>query len=565
MSLRWSRSLRRLLGVGLAACVMLGAAGTADGSAAPVKATLTLSGGGSWAAYRELLKWQDDLGGSASPIDMGYGFHGSFLGRKDFLAGDLDFVLSGVPFTAEELTHVNGGASGLIDVPMQVSSMTFVLQRPVPDGLATLDIRCDPDDPNVVDPTKCLIKKPYTGAVRIPNTNLAAMALKYTGGVTPPLSSWNHPAVLGAMGVANFTTPLLAGPAPVLRSDQDEMNYYLQQYAATAAPTVWSGLKALETRIQWEPIAERLPRQAGASRDGVEQQGQQLALGGGDPSSGTISGFTAGVFASVPASAVGGIQQAFPNAKLEYIEVQNANGEWVAPTPASIDAAVNAGGAAPLFALSNRVPGAYPLVWVDHLYAPAHGLSLAKTEGMAALIRYVATAGQDAALPVGEGRLSAPLVAMALAGANQLVKSNCEGPDRHVVETTDPGPYAPDLPALKTIGAMLHCEPGAPAVSASTGGSSGGTYNGSSSFYDGSGSSTGSTTEATAETGASGGVTALARKHGATVALAASKLPLPLPDTGSGLNRFVVLLVGAGGYLLLRRPVRRLLARGGSP
>ena len=348
---------------------------------------------------------------STSPIDVGYAFHGSFLGRKDFLAGDLDFVLSGVPFSAEELTQVNGGASGLIDVPIQVSSMTFVLQRPVPDGLSTLEIRCDPDDPNVVDPTKCLVKKPYTGAVRIPNTNLAAMALKYTGGVTPPLSTWNHPAVLGAMGVPNFTTPLLAGPAPVLRSDQDEMNYYLQQYTATAAPTVWSGLKALETRIQWEPITERLPRQAGASRDGVEQQGQQLALGGGDPSSGTISGFTAGVFAAVPASAVGGVRQAFPKAKLEYVEVQNANGEWVAPTPASIDAAVNAGGAAPLFALSNKVPGAYPLVWVDHLYAPAHGLSLAKTEGMAALIRYVATAGQDAAQPVGEGRLSAPLVA----------------------------------------------------------------------------------------------------------------------------------------------------------
>lgn len=563
MSHRWSRSLRRFLGVGLVSCILLAAAGTTNGSAAPVKATLSLSGGGSWAAYRELLHWQDDLGGSASPIDVGYAFHGSFLGRKDFLDGNLDFVLSGVPFSADELTKVNGGAAGLIDVPIQVSSMTFVLQRPVPDGLSTLDVLCNPDDPNVVDPTKCLVKKSYTGAVRIPNTNLAAMALKFTGGVTPPLSSWNHPAVLSAMGVPNFTTPLLAGPAPVLRSDQDEMNYYLQQYAATAAPSVWNGLKALETRIQWEPITERLPRQAGASRDGVEQQGQQLALGGGDPSSGTISGFTAGVFAPVPASAVGGVKQAFPDAKLEYIEVQNANGEWVAPTPASIDAAVNAGGAAPMFALSNKVPGAYPLVWVDHLYAPAHGLSLAKTEGMAALIRYVATAGQDAAQPVGEGRLSAPLVAMALAGANQLVKSNCEGSDRHVVENTDPGPYAPDLPALKTIGAMLHCAPGAPAVPASTsGGSSGGTYSGSGASYTGLGSSAGSTTQATAEAGASGGVTALVRKRGATVALAASKLPLPLPDTGGGLDRLIVLLVGAGSYLLLRRPVRRLLARG---
>ncbi len=52
--------------------------------------------------------------------------------------------------------------------------------------------------------------------------------------------------------------------------------------------------------------------------------------------------------------------------------------------------------ATPLYALTNKVPGAYPLVWVDHLYAPAHGLSIEKTEALAAVIRYLATAGQAA-------------------------------------------------------------------------------------------------------------------------------------------------------------------------
>ena len=87
--------------------------------------------------------------------------------------------------------------------------------------------------------------------------------------------------------------------------------------------------------------------------------------------------------------------------------MQNANGDWVAPTPDSIDAGGRRPVArAPLFALTNKVPGAYPLVWVDHLYAPAHGLSIEKTEALATVIRYLATAGQDAAQPVGEGRLS---------------------------------------------------------------------------------------------------------------------------------------------------------------
>ncbi len=562
MSPRWKR-LRRILGGTFAGCVMLGLASTTAGSA-PAKAELSLNGGGSWGAYRELLTWQDDLGGSRSPIDLGYAAHGSFLGRKDFLDRNLDFVLSGIPFSTEELAQVDGGASGLIDAPVQVSSLAFVLQRPVPDGLSTLQVKCDPDDPNTPDPTKCLVKRPYTGPVKVPSENLAAMALKYAGASTIPLSSWNDPSVLSAMGVPNFTTPPLAGPAPVLRSDQDEMSFYLQQFAATAAPSVWSGLKQQDTRIAWEPITERLPRQAGASRDGVEQQGQQLALGGGDPSSGTISGFTAGVFAAVPASAIGGVKQAFPKAKLEYMQVQNANGDWVAPNPASIDAAVNAGGAAPLFALTNKVPGAYPLVWVDHLYAPAHGLSIEKTEGLAAVIRYLATAGQDAAQPVGEGRLPGPLVTMALAAADQLVRSNCDAPDRHVVESSDPGPSAPDLPAIKTIGTMLHCAPGAPApaAAAGAGGSSGGAaFSAASAGYGGTSSGAGSTALATSETGATATGGELGRKSGVAAALAATKLPLGLPPASSGLDRLATLLIGAGAYFAFRRPVRRLLAR----
>ena len=66
-------------------------------------------------------------------------------------------------------------------------------------------------------------------------------------------------------------------------------------------------------------------------------------------------------------------------------EMQNANGDWVAPTADAINKAVDAGGDTPLYALTNKVPGRYPLVWVDHLYAPAHGLSIEKTEGLAML------------------------------------------------------------------------------------------------------------------------------------------------------------------------------------
>jgi ABC-type phosphate transport system substrate-binding protein len=535
---------------------------TASSTSAPAaSSSIPIKGGGSWGAYRELLTWQNDLSEAKQPLDLSYTAHGSLIGRQEFLSGTNDFVLSGVPFTPDELTKVPGGAAGIIDAPVQVSTLGFLLEAPVPDGFSTLQQLCDPDDPNTPDPSQCLVKHAYTGPIKLPVTNLAAMLLRYTGTTFPPLNSWNATDVLKTMGVDNFTTPPLAGPAPVNRSDPDEVNYFLQQYVATKAPAVWNAVEVANPTIPWDPITERLGR-PGSSRDGVDQQSQQLALGGGDPTTGTINQFTAGVFAPVPPSALGGIKKTFPDVKLQFIQVQNANGDWVEPTPESINAAVDAGGVTPLYALNNKVPGAYPLVWVDHLYAPAHGLSIEKTEAMAAMIRYLATAGQSAGKPVGEGRLSAPLTAQALNAANQLVSSNCTGNDRHVEQSTDPGPDLPNLPAVKTIGMMQHCVTGAPPATGSSDG-----FAGQSGTFDSTGTSSGSSSgtvaasassTATAAGGAAADVKVRRRADGSLIA---TNLPLPAPSTMGGVDRFATLLLGVGLYFLLRKPVRKLLAR----
>lgn len=557
MIARRAARARRTAGLLAVIAILTATSGVWSSNGEAATASTLIRGGGSWGAYREVLKWQDDMAGAKSPVDLGYTAHGTYLGRQELLAGNVDYVLSGVPFSSAESAKVPGGG-GVIGAPVQVSSLTALLQRPVPDGLLSIKLLCDPDDPNVPDPAACIVRTPYAGPVRIPNQNLAAMLLRYTGGVTPPLSSWNAPGVLHAMGVDNFTTPPLAGPAPVLRSDQDELNYFLQRYAATAAPSVWAGLKAQDTRIPWEPISERLGRTASASRDGVEQQGQQLALGGGDPSTGTVTGFTAGVVGTVPASAIGGVHQSFPNAKIEFVELQNANGDWVAPTPESITKAVAAGGDQPLYALTNKVPGAYPLAWVDSLYAPAKGLTRDKAEAIATVIRYIATAGQAAAKPVGEGALSAALTAKALAAANELVRSNCQG---KVIENTDPGPYAPDVPEMKAIGAVAHCttDPKDDATAPPPAGS--GTFD--TSAFPTSDTAAG-TDDSSAASGAAGSDNGSDGKEG-TVALLASKLPLPFPASGSGLDRLATIAIGAGLFLVLRKPVSRMLTRNRAP
>ena len=93
-----------------------------------------------------------------------YAAHGSFLGRQDLLAGNIDFVLSGVPFTPGRARegqrrrgrcHRRAGPGQLAGVP-----------APAPGAGRLLDASrccCDPDDPNIPDPTKCVVKTPYTG------------------------------------------------------------------------------------------------------------------------------------------------------------------------------------------------------------------------------------------------------------------------------------------------------------------------------------------------------------------------------------------------------------------
>ena len=243
---------------------------------------------------------------------------------------------------------------------------------------------------------------------------------QYPIGGAPPLRSWSNPAVLRAWGFAAcFQNPLPpsgcsltqlpgAGPGVVGRSDADETSYYLQQYAKIASPKVWKLLAGFFAPVKLDPITERMPVLGGNTRDGVDQQQLQLLQGGADPVTGAFNfATTAGAIGYLPPSSMYALSKLGDAAQLKFVQVQNANGDWVSPTPASIDAAVDAGGATPLYALTHKVKDAYPLVWVEHLYAPAHGLSIAKTEALAAVIRYIATAGQDVTTDGRRGPASA--------------------------------------------------------------------------------------------------------------------------------------------------------------
>ncbi len=576
----------------------------ASGSSAIVlqQSYVNLNGEGAWGVAQELVPWQNQLATASASINLNYSARGSFFARQDLITGDADFALSGVPFTAAELAKVKGGASAFISAPVNVATMATIVEPPPAtdaggNTFVALKTICDPDDestwpPGLTDPDNCLQKAPLDG-IRIPNANLAAMVLNYAGDGTA--FAWNDSGEKAANGIGpsdEFYLPngFSGRPGIAGRSDPDEITYYEQQFIKATAPSVWTGNQKVHPSSAWEPITERLPQNVGTTRDGAEQQVDQLDDGGWGVA-GTSASVQAGI-ALAPPSAVRTFVTT-TGVRLMFAQVQNANGDWVTPTPDSINKAVDAGGDTPLYAMTNKVPGAYPFVWVDHLYAPAHGLSVAKTEGLAMLIRYLATTGQETTGAVGEGRLSPALVADALHQADQLVQSNCVGSDRKIVLSTDPGPLAPaTATAMKSIGPMAHCEQvGPPPPSSSTTVTTATTFTTTpttsalgplgSDFSDGTGSTgdtgTGSVGSAGTGGGASGANPGSSGSGGIVVSgngnasennpapsaqltglLTASKLPLEQPDRSSGTDRLATFLLGVGLYLVVRKPMARL-------
>jgi ABC-type phosphate transport system substrate-binding protein len=592
------RALRVLMTASLAGAIATSVFPARTSAVTLQIAFVSLHGEGAWGVAQQLVPWQNELSTAKSFIDLNYQARGSYFGRQDLVGGDADFAISGLPFTKEQLDGVKGGASAFISAPVSVATLATLVEPPY-GGFVSQEIKCDPDDPSTWPPyvtdgsIGCVVRTPITDPIRIPNRNLVAMYLNYGGGAVgsaPALNNWNNAGITGAMNIQEFQLQnRYARPDISGRSDPDETSYYLQQFESTAAHDVWADNQKFYPGAVWSPITERTPVVVGVSRDGAEQQVDQLANKGSGVGV-TTAAWIAGGLAAAPPSTIRSINSTFPNQEVDVAQMQNANGDWVGPTPDAVNKAVDAGGDKPLYALTNKVPGAYPLVWVDNLYAPAHGLSIEKTEGLATLIRYLVTSGQNGAAAVGEGRLPDSLVTEALQDADALVASNCQGSDREILVDNDPGPLAPATATdMESIGSMKHCVPApdAPSTTTPTTITSTGNTRGASTGVPGGTESTGGFDSSgtpsfgagpvatpSGATGGAAGPTAVgtepdgtnspaardAANRTVTGVLTASKLPLPLP-TGSGTDRLATFLLGAVLYLCLRKPVGRLARR----
>ncbi len=505
-----------------------------------------------------------------SQTQVDYIESGTSDARKTFVDGGTDYVISGIPFSSDQLSALKKSGRGVIAAPFQAVGMSFLGFVP----------------PLAVYPTQCVLDDTCTNADR----SYYGGPIRFTPGVLLDLfydrkNIWLDQELLSNLQL-DLNTQTVAAPLsparPIVRSDSDAFNYYLDAYLARTEPEERRSFFApvADPGAAAPPLSEVWPIFTTPSRQGMDNVVGQVREGLDPGSSGLAFGG-----AVAPVSVGSAAESLLLNAAkpegtripLYTPQLRNASGSWVQANPASITAALAAAERDPAAgAFGATDPAAYPISWVNTLYAPASGLTADQANGIATLIRWQVGAGQQDAHAAagGDGKLTPKMVAAALAAANEIVESNCESAKGSVYDTTDGGPFAPSGGLGITGTTMELCQ-----GSASDGGGGGddtaagvdpGTYDpgvlgGDSSGYsdltaDGSTDASGNPLDASVDpagtgSGGSGGSGTPTDTEPVSVT---RRLPFPIPGLSlSPLDRAVTLAMGAGIFVALRTVYQR--------
>ncbi len=438
-----------------AAMFGVGSALQADAADPSVPVKLTFSGDSD--IVGELVDWQDTMFLADQPTDVEYFERGSVLSRDNLLEGRSDVAISGVGFTAAELAAHPDKAGKIIELPLSIGSTAIIVTEPnvgwVTRVLPT-DPSCETDDP---DPVLCVARDvPFTAPIRIAPEPLSALI---TGlGISYQqnnLINWNSQAMIAGLGVDNLIVQLNNQfDSFVNRTEGASQNLYLKQYAKQLGPVAY-GLREQEYPSPlWNDGVETFPPRTLSIFGSTSQQG--IIAQPVDALSRTVTGSWAGNMGPIPTTQVADFTRNYPNARIRVVQIQNANGDWVAPTRASLDAALAAGASTPNYATFNPVPGAYPLTFVNHLYTVGGTLDPDEANGLAAAVRYFVTDGQQLVIDDGGTSITAAMRADALAKADQIVVANCTA-EGYEVTTSGPTDFEPDTPGVQALSAMKHC------------------------------------------------------------------------------------------------------------
>lgn len=514
---------------------------------------------------------------------------GDAQSKERLITGGADIAVSGTPFTDAERKALEATGRSVIEAPVQAVGMSFLVSGPRPQGIDLCGFveQSPEDDPNNELPPDCFKVRDFEGPLRLTALNLADVFLESA------VNNWQDPEFLsllaefppGGLSMISPIRPL----SPVLRGDAGMSNLALGTYVRETHPEKWS-TRSSSLFINPEPAPDATwPFPGAPARLGmpdavgvVRRWGTASAAVDSPAEAGAITMATPLAAAEAiraeaeepPFDATG---EANLKTDLYVAQIKNGAGEWLSPTPEAITSALAAGAGAPLFAVTQNVPGAWPLSWSNSIYAPDSGLTGVEANTVAAIIRWQSTVGRQRSAELSEGQLPDVLVAQALVAADKIVSSNCSAAGLKTVLSSDVARFAP-VGTLADLGETLWCDtpsdgspivddgpvvdpftgvvvPVVAGVSASSGSSSGTNRPlSASSATPSSASATVGSADFSTESAntATGGIAATL-----PAVTVARIMPLPLPGSDPRFDRLATLALGGLMFLGVRALMRR--------
>lgn len=332
----------------------------------------TINGGGSSFAKLMIDQWRAESARQPLSINVNYVAQGSSFGRQQLIAGNLDFAVSDIPFTAQELAALAAGPRrNFTYVPVVAGGLGFMFHLRDGDGALITDLA-------LTRRTACRI-------------------------FTEPNMRWDDPDI-------QLTNPDVDLPSefirPIVRSDGAGTSYALSEFCIAVAPDVWqefvlsrSGDASVDPALFDGKPVSNWPQ-------GWGRVGAQLAADGVAAAVADSSGLYSITYNEAGFAGVRG----FPNASVE-----NAEGGFTQPTPGAVtealrDATLRTDGTI-RFDFDAPDPAVYLPALTSYVIAPTTGIDTDKGRVLANFLCHGLVDGQRLELTsrLGYARLLRPL------------------------------------------------------------------------------------------------------------------------------------------------------------
>ncbi|MFN8052152.1 MAG: substrate-binding domain-containing protein [Acidimicrobiales bacterium] len=370
-------------------------------SAAGAKVT----GGGASFPQLELEQWRADVSGPPYNLSIDYQAAGSTFGRQKYLAGQLDYGVSDIPFQPEEMDQLaKSPRRNFVYVPVSAGGLGFMY------NVIGLDGR------------------------RITNLRLSQESVCRV--FTEDEIYWDDPGLVAD----NPGVPLPHDRVrPVARSDGSGTSYVLSEFCISTAPAVWSKFIGLVKAVAPSTASSDFSAGAPTSQwpSGYGAVGVAFAS---DGVANTVANDVAGKSTITYVEAGFAKERGFPNAL-----VRNSAGVYNAPDSPNVTVALGfaTGRADGTFDLDYLAgdPKAYFPSSYSYVIAQTTGFDPAKGATLSTFLNYAVTAGQKRAESLGYARLSTVLVNLAL---DQIARIPGAGPRPTDLQGAPPPPRAID-------------------------------------------------------------------------------------------------------------------------